>query len=1366
MTTLSFDVSIGDLFLPLVVGASVVIALNDDVKDGRLLGKLLDKHHITLMPATPATWRLLIDSGWLGSPLKAISTGEPLPKELADQLLTRVSSLWNLYGPTEVTVWATCDQVLPDEPITIGRAIHGITIYVVDRFGMPVPRYIPGELYMGGLGVTRGYVGRQDLTDERFIVLKGVPELSKVYKSGDLVRLRNDGKIEYIGRNDNQVKVRGFRIELGEIEAAIAKCPGVTQALVMVREDRPSDRRLVAYVESQETSVTEELLTQWCHESLPFYMVPQHAVIMTQMPLLPNGKIDRKALAPPVLDGLAGGQDDLPRGDVEEKLATIWGELLGIETVPVTRSFYNLGGHSLLAMRMLAKAQKQFDTVISLRTLLEHNSVRALAAVIAGPGKLELKAIPQLSDGKGARLSIIQERVYYLDLLNPGEIFNLLPDGRIIRGPFQSTTFAEVIRTIVQRHPMMRAIIVKDAAAPRMLVREQICLDLTPVDLTHLSPDDQQALIAEEGRLMASRPMDVHVENLFRFKLYKLSTEVHVFATVFHHVVWDGWCFDIFWSEIHQLYLAAIKGQKLTLPEEGCRYLDFALWHRQQSASPEYMNQLAFWKSYLKDMEFLELPTDEPRPARKESLGKRQQFFWDKRQNALIQKLAKEEQTTPFVMMLTMFKYLLALYSGQRDIIVGTPVQGRGHPDFANVIGYFVNTLVLRTDFRALSTFKQMIRAVKQSAEGAFKHEDIAFEEIVKALALKPDPSRTTIYSVMFAYQDTSNRATDWRPLTIEQINLPQNAVSTDLVLWMRKNDAGLTGGFDYRSDLFTDERIGKMIDHLTLLMETLTAAPDRQVFADPILLPGVTLTQPEEEPAMGLLERIAANARRKGDKVFIVDGKSRVSGFEFLHQVDSHQATKRAGRMGDKVSCTPDWLWLPRLISAMSQGGNITLTATTADHQKASKEIGPQGGASREEPPHDRCRVMTDLGVVDCFMQSDGRRMAGLDAEVPIPEHVSVSRSVNGPDQLRWLLFALGCGATLTLEDYEINNPYLLSRVVEQNSSTLFHFTLPALANMIAAGVKLPFSAHIAVSGGPVGTRIIRELTPCPAVRFLLAAPRHASYSLCGRIKESKNGKSGLSWRPLAGEVTVAPRGIDGPSPLATGPFMPGNIRVHAKTGDTNAAADTGYIGYMSQYGLHLLGRHEDAETKANYFRIRREEQQRVMQHLDDVIYAQFATVSGRSRLSVLLSSAMNPDQLAALRLTIKRSVPLYLMADEINFVEFLPLDRGGLVYIDHPMLGISSNDRADEDPPQTAAEIALAAIWMRVLGVKRVRRQDNFFDLGGYSLLPLLVINEVEQQTGVRLDVGMFLTQNLCSIAAQSGFARQSPIEYEVAS
>ncbi|MEZ4270063.1 MAG: amino acid adenylation domain-containing protein [Myxococcota bacterium] len=448
VTTLSFDIAVLELLLPLTVGARIVLATQEMVQDGAALAAAIEKHGVTAMQATPSTWRLLIDAGWQGQPaFKIICGGEALPKELALELVERTEHCWNMYGPTETTVWSTAYRLGRGfERVLIGTPIANTQIYVVDGLMNLTPIGVPGELYIGGEGITHGYLNRPELTAERFVADPFGKGGRHLYKTGDLVRLDDGGQLEFIGRNDGQVKVRGFRIELGEIEVNLTRHPAVKQAVVVVREDRPGDVRLVAYlVAAQPTECTDDILRQHLQQSLPAYMVPQHFVMLESFPLTPNRKIDRQRLPEPRAVGQSSGASYVaPRNDIEAMVAGIWQDVLGIGRVSVEDNFFNLGGHSLLAAQMLSRLSRDHQISLGLRTIFEAPTISEFAQKIKNAQQTSSGVptrIVKRSEHGPAPLSLMQERLWFLEQMTPDMSVNNLPSAFRLFGRFDVEAF-------------------------------------------------------------------------------------------------------------------------------------------------------------------------------------------------------------------------------------------------------------------------------------------------------------------------------------------------------------------------------------------------------------------------------------------------------------------------------------------------------------------------------------------------------------------------------------------------------------------------------------------------------------------------------------------------------------------------------------------------------------------------------------------------------------------------------------------------------------------------------------------------------------------------------------------------------------
>ncbi|MEA2694434.1 MAG: hypothetical protein QOJ16_3821, partial [Acidobacteriota bacterium] len=607
VTTVSFDIAALEIFLPLAVGGRVVLASRETASDGSLLAAALARVGASALQATPATWRMLLAAGWRGEPgLKALCGGEALPRDLAAELRGRVGELWNLYGPTETTIWSTLDRVGEDEPgegaLPIGRPIPGTRARVLDRHLETVPPGAVGELWLGGAGVARGYHGRPDLTAERFLPDPWSPEPgARLYRTGDIVRYLPGGRLAYLGRADQQVKVRGFRIEPGEVEAVLTAHPAVDQAVVMAREDRPGDRRLVAYVVAREEApgLTTALFAL-AAERLPAYLVPSSFVVLPALPLTPNGKLDRRALPAPEWE--SEGAYVPPETPFEEVLAAIWAELLGLERVGARDDFFALGGHSFLATQVVSRLRQAFGVEVAVRALFERPTVRQLAALLAGEGTRAVGgAIRPLPRTATLPLSFAQERLWFLDQLDPGQAVYNMPIPVRLLGPLAPAALAAALAEEVRRHEVLRTSFRVAAGRPVLWIAPALGCELPLVDLSGLPAGERQPAATHLVAAESARPFDLARGPLLRALLLRLGGDPpeHLLLLTLHHIVADGWSLGVLTREVTALYAAFAAGRPSPLPELAVQYADFALWQRQWLAGEVLAGELAHWRERL-----------------------------------------------------------------------------------------------------------------------------------------------------------------------------------------------------------------------------------------------------------------------------------------------------------------------------------------------------------------------------------------------------------------------------------------------------------------------------------------------------------------------------------------------------------------------------------------------------------------------------------------------------------------------------------------------------------------------------------------------------------------------------------------------
>jgi amino acid adenylation domain-containing protein len=903
VTTLSFDIAGLEIFLPLTMGATVRIVRRDTAMDAGELIAEINRSKPTMMQATPSTWRMMLDEGWNGSAeLKVLCGGEPFPRDLVRQLVSKCKEVWNMYGPTETTIWSTCYRFSdPDDRILIGRPIGNTQCYVLDDFKQPLPIGVPGELYIGGEGVAKGYHNRPELTSAAFsenpFTKKGI-----IYKTGDLVRFLADGNIEYYNRIDNQVKVRGFRIELGEIESALEGHTGISRAVARVHNFGNSDNRIIVYYTQKDaTSIDQHELRTHLRGFLPEYMIPQHFIAMDNFPLTPAGKVDKKILPLPDVSGKKDSKDHVPAQSVTEKnIHEKWQKVLGIQaSISIVDNFFELGGHSLLATQLIAAIKKDHRCAISLREFFEKPTIQALADLIdKNTSKVETDVqltIQKRESSENAPLSLQQQRLWYLDKLDSQSLAYNLPGRRRIRGPLDIAVLEKCIDRIFERHEILRTRLkdVGSYAIQEIVTHTEFKLPIT--DLSHMKLKESEIKYEEDLMNRVQQPFDLYKAPLIRLHLYKLAEQDYILFFMPHHIIWDGWSFDVFHNELNLLYSAAIKGETAQLPELTVQYGDYAKWQMDWLQSGGLDEQLSFWKKKLGgELPVLELPTDYPRPANMSYQHGNTAFF--KIERRLTDKITEDSHksgATFFMALLAAYKILLHRFSGgQRDIIVGSPISGRNFTEANSLLGFFVNTLVLRSEIKQEASFSDFLKQVKATCLEAFNYQDTPFERIVEVLNPVRDVSRSPIFQAVFAYQDVRNRKKEFAGMSYEQINIQRPAAQTDIDYWVRLSDEGITGGFDFTHDLFKDSTMERVVVYYKEIIKRIAENPDIRI-ADLITLPqeeyklqvrdwnDTAMDYPRD---MCVHELFSAKAREKGQQVVI----------EFDNQVTSYTELDR----------------------------------------------------------------------------------------------------------------------------------------------------------------------------------------------------------------------------------------------------------------------------------------------------------------------------------------------------------------------------------------------------------------------------------------------------------------------------------------
>ncbi|HEX7239936.1 MAG TPA: amino acid adenylation domain-containing protein, partial [Longimicrobiaceae bacterium] len=846
--SLSFDASLLEVFLALFSGAALHVADRETVLSGTALVALLREREIDVWVSTPPLLESLPDTDLPA--LRTVSTGG---ERCSGELAARWSAgrrLLNMYGPTETTIYATghlCAEGAAEAP-PIGRPVGGARAYVLDGRGEPVPAGVPGELYVGGTGLARGYLGEPARTAERFVPDGGSGEAgARLYRTGDRVRWLASGELEFLGRVDAQVKLRGLRIEPGEIEAALREHPGVRAAAVTVREDAPGRRVLVGYVAAGGEVAPAEL-REGLRRRLPEHMVPGAVVVLDALPLTPAGKVDRRALPAP-----AGAGEDgytAPRTPTEEVVAGIFAEVLGAERVGADDDFFGMGGHSLLATRVVARVRVALGVELPLRAVFEEPTVAGLARRVLA---LRPDAAPAPEIRPGARgprvapVSFAQQRLWFIDRLDPGSTAYNVPMALRLRGALDVPVLDRTLGEIVRRHEALRTTFDEAGGEPVQVVHPAVPAPLPAAELSGLPAAAREAeamrLLADEVR----RPFDLLRGPLFHARLFRLAPEDHVLILAMHHIVSDGWSTGVLFGELRALYEAFGRGEPSPLPELPVQYADFAVWQRGWLTGEVLERQLAWWRERLAGAPaVLEIPTDHPRRPRPGSRGASVFRTLPRETAERLRSVARGEGATLYMVLLAVLDVLLARWSGEEDVVVGTPIANRNRRETEGLIGFFVNTLALRTDASGNPAFRELLGRVREGTLGAYQHQDVPFEKLVEELGVERSLGHTPLFQVMFSVDEGSVAPQLFRGIDAEPCFAAHDVVKFDLGVDVMSGEDGLGLAIAYRAELWDAPTMERVADAFALLLEAVAGDPGRRIQDLPLA------TEAERERVLG----------------------------------------------------------------------------------------------------------------------------------------------------------------------------------------------------------------------------------------------------------------------------------------------------------------------------------------------------------------------------------------------------------------------------------------------------------------------------------------------------------------------------------
>ncbi len=1406
ITTLSFDIAVSEVLLPLTVGARIVLASRETASDGAQLAALIADSGVTFIDATPATYRMLLASGWRGGPtVRLICTGEAMPRDLAQQLVACVRDVWNGYGPTETTVWSTFARITsPVERILIGRPIANTRIRVVDARRQQVPVGVAGELLIGGRGVTSGYLHRSDLTAERFIDDPASPG-ARCYRTGDLVRLLPTGELECLGRNDHQVKVRGFRIEPGEIETVLARFPGVQAAAVIAREDRVADVRLVAYVVLQGGGALPEALRTFARRALPDYMVPNLFVGLDALPLTPSGKVDRKALPAPHAGAAAAVMAPFveARTTSERTVATLWAEALGVQRISIHDDFFALGGHSLLASQVLARLRRDHGVQLCFRRIFEAPTVQAFAALIdaeqaanvGGPPAPVLEPIVAQPAANRGPLSVLQERLWMLEELQPAQASAHAHSASwLLEGDLDVERLERAIRQVIERHATLRTRFEIVDGERWQVIEPTTSFVLARLDLSSHAEAAQRQALHEFFRSQQLTPFELATAPLLRAVLICLGAGQHLLYTLQHGMIWDGWSFDLFLHDLNAFYSNA--GASLALLP--VTYRDFAAWQATWLASDDAARQRAFWERQLSgELAELVLPTDRPRDRSSTLAGDLATLAFTPDEVEQLRAFAKARDSTLFMVTFAAWNVVLHRYSGIEDLLVGSPVRARTRPELERIIGPFVNTVLLRTMVVPSLRFSDLLTAVRETTLDAFSHQELPFER----LGVRVPPLR-----VFFSMQDARERPTALGAVTVAQQHVPQFSATNDMMLWMMESRHGMLAVLNFDTGLFGRASADLMLTQLRTLLLAAMAHPDATIGSFDLREPGTAsqaapLRAPGAAGAVPVHHAVAQRASEVPDRIAIRAG--RVS----LTYADVDAGARRvAAAIAGQPGTTPHTvaIMLPpgadRVVAALGAlraGAAITFldpadaavhrqrvisacgaTLVIADAPAAFgvlclvyAEMPPSGNAPAiNVAPAEPALVVTapgaggtvvwqvisgELLAIQLRELTNQLALDGADVVLTVQD-VAVPSAL-----LEWLL-PLASGGTLVIasDDARDDSRDLADELVHVGA-TLLVAAEEVWRGLLATSWQASerFTAVVTMGARPVSLAhalVVRV----PRVFTLVGTVCDGGASAVHRVSDDDAGF--YAGTPL----TPWPRAVCDPDGRIEATGIPGQLVVETATARVLLAARA---RVTSDGRVQLL---EDDDTWI-WLDGAPVQPAALVDALQAHVAVRHAAVTvhrdatGARRLVAYIvteDGARVGD--AELRTTIRKTLPDRCVPQRFISLDAASLAPGGTIEPGHLVSPFAIADQAPlRVAPRTPAESVLADAWKEALGVGDVGPGDNFFQLGGTSLLCFQVVERVRRTSGQHISPRVMLVGTLESAAASMTSPSAGPTDATVA-
>ncbi|MCW7539367.1 amino acid adenylation domain-containing protein [Aquabacterium sp. A7-Y] len=1443
LSSVAFDSSVAGIFWTLTQGGLLVLPEDEAHRDVGALARLVEQHRVSHLLALPSLHAQLLDAepGRLSSLTDVIVAGEACPASLvqAHHRALPGAALFNEYGPTEVSVWSVAHRTRDGEdPVPIGTPIPFVEAWVLDAALQPLPAGVQGELYLAGPAVARGYLGRAGLTAERFVP-HPYAEGQRLYRTGDRVRQNAFGQIEFLGRTDQQVKVRGFRIELGEIEARLAEHPAVREAVAIVREDSPGERRVVAYVVPAGAAPQADSLRQHLLRSLPEHLLPSAYVSLAAFPQTPNGKLDRAALPAP--ERAQGAAFVAPRNVTEQLVAAIWADLLSVEGIGVHDNFFELGGHSLVATQVVTRLRRCFGIELPVRELFAAPTVEGLSLAVERQRGRSAPSLPApiepLASRQALPLSFAQQRLWFLAQLDPEDSAYHIPGVLKMAGRLDVEAWAIAFEALQARHEVLRTRFPAGAdGRPQAVVDPAPTARLETIDLSGAA--DPEAEAQTRALRIAAMPFQLDRGPLLRAVLLRLAPEQHHLVLVMHHIVSDGWSTERLLQDWSELYLSTLDPQVKPPSPLPLQYADYASWQRRQLSEDVLAGELAHWREVLGDEQpLLALPTDRPRPAVLSGRGDRVLVRLPCSLADRAKAHAQRRNASLFMLLEAAFATLLARHAGQDDIRVGTPVAGRDRLELEPLVGLFVNTVVLRHRLTPSTDLNQLLDATRERVLDASQHQQLPFERLVDALVPDRDLSHAPLFQAMFDMQTERYAALSRLPgleVELQAVELPTSKF--DLSLNCRDSGDGIECCFEYSTDLFERASVERLAQHYRVLIEAALSAPERPLADLPLLgadTQALLCRAPTRElpVAQGFAALFEAVVQGQPHALAVCDGLHSLRYAELAQRARRLAAAlQHAGARQDRLVAillprSVDYLlgivasqlagaaWLPLDTSLPSArlAQMVSLAAPAVLVAEAGCPIAAQLCAALEQAPH---RVTPDAEVEQALLPvaPHPQQLAyviytsgstGTPKGAMVPAGAMLNHLLGKIEQLAltpadriaqtaspcfdisvWqFLTALLCGARVQIvPDAVARDPAALLRLVNTEGLTVLESVPSLMRGMLldsSAPAQLPALRCLLPTGEALPPELARQwFERYPGVPLLNAYGPAECADDVAMHRLDVAPPAGLAHLPIGtptvnlrlyvvndalqlqppgttGELAIGGAGVGrgylGDAALTAerfvpDPFGPPGSRLY-RSGDLARQAGDGVLSFVGR---------RDHQLKIRGYRVEPGEiEARLLQH-EQVRAAAVLAAGEPPRLVAYLAGQAPDGEADHLRHFLAEQLPDFMVPAAFVWLPELPLNANGKLdraRLPAPDFAQASRPQA---APRNAIEQTLARIWAQVLGLPEVGITDNFFALGGDSILSIQVVTQA-REAGLKLTArAIFQHQTVEALAAAAEPAR----------